>query len=72
MISIIHFISAKRRLKESKKTIYMMGGELECPPPILAQRDMIELEVQYYKEEAYRFVIGTIFVFAIILICSLF
>jgi hypothetical protein len=51
MISIIHYISAKRRLKESNKTVMMMGGEDECPPMLLAQRDMIALEAQYYREE---------------------
>lgn len=51
MISIIHYISAKRRLKESNKTVMMMGGEEECQPMLLAQRDMIALEAQYYREE---------------------
>jgi hypothetical protein len=51
MISIIHYISAKRRLKESNKTVMMMGGEEECQPMLLAQRDMIELEMKYYREE---------------------
>ena len=56
MISIIHYISAGRRLEEANKTIYMMGGEDECQPMLLAQRDMIELEKDYYKEEATRFI----------------
>ena len=51
MISLIHYISAKRRLKESKKTVMMLGGRDECPPMVLAQTDMIELEVEYYREE---------------------
>jgi len=65
MISIIHYISAGRRLEEANKTIYMMGGEDECQPMLLAQRDMIELERDYYKEEAKKFVAilcGIIFV----------
>lgn len=52
MISFIHYISSLRRLKESEKTVYMMGGEREAPPMILAQRDIIKLEVDYYKDES--------------------
>jgi len=52
MISFIHYISALRRLKESEKTVYMMGGDREAPPMILAQRDIIKLEVDYYKDES--------------------
>jgi len=52
MISYIHYISAKRRLKESEKTIHMMGGEVESSQMLCAQRDMIKLEVDYYGEES--------------------
>ena len=52
MISYIHYISAKRRLKESEKTILMMGGETESSQMLCAQRDMIKLEVDYYGEES--------------------
>jgi len=50
MISIIHYISASRRLTESEKTVYMLGGEREAPEMIRAQRDMIKLEKKYYEE----------------------
>jgi uncharacterized protein YacL (UPF0231 family) len=52
MISFIHYISAKRRLKEAEKSVYMLGGEREAPPMILAQRDMIKHEVEYYEDES--------------------
>jgi hypothetical protein len=52
MISYIHYISAKRRLKESEKTILMMGGETESSQMLCAQRDMIRLEVEYYGKES--------------------
>lgn len=52
MLSIINFFSAKARLKESKKTIDMMGGEDECQPMVLAQRDYLELEVEYYRKKS--------------------
>jgi len=51
MISIIHYVSAHRRLKESDKTIMMLGGVEECQPMIVAQNDMIRLEKEYYHEE---------------------
>jgi hypothetical protein len=51
MMSFVHYISALRRLKESEKTVYMMGGEREAPPMVLAQRDIIKLEVEYYQGE---------------------
>ena len=57
MISYIHYISAKRRLHESEKTIRMMGGETEAPQMLCAQRDMIRLEVEYYGEESTKLTI---------------
>jgi len=68
MISIIHYISAIRRLKESEKTVMMLGGESECQTMILAQRDMIKLEKEYYHDEVMKlailFVIFVPFTFA--------
>ena len=57
MISYIHYISAKRRLHESEKTIHMMGGETESSQMLCAQRDMIRLEVEYYGEESTKLTI---------------
>lgn len=54
MISIIHYISASRRLTESEKTVYMLGGEREAPAMIRAQRDMIKLEKDYYENRVYN------------------
>ena len=51
MRSIFNYFLAKKRLVESKKTIQMMGGENECQPMILAQRDFLELELNYHYEE---------------------
>ena len=51
MFSFIHYITAKKRLQESKKTIDMMGGEDDCQPMLLGQRDFLELEVLYHKKE---------------------
>jgi hypothetical protein len=45
----------------------MLGGESECQEMILAQRDMIKLEVDYYRDESFKFIKYFIF-FVIILI----
>ena len=55
MISIIHYVSACRRLKESDKTVMMLGGPAECQEMIVAQNDMIRLEKEYYHEEMVKF-----------------
>ena len=60
MIPYYYYIDAKRRLRESNITIDMMGGEDECQPMIVAQRDMLELEVDYYHTESIKFTIKTI------------
>lgn len=65
MLSLIHLFSAWRRLKESDKTVLMLGGRKECPPMIQAQNDMIRYELDFYKEESLkfiRFVLGLIIV----------
>jgi len=52
MLSIFHYFSAKERLVEHEKTIMMLGGESECQPMILAQRDFIKMELEYYRKPA--------------------
>jgi hypothetical protein len=65
MISFIHYVSALRRLKESEKTVHMLGGTHEAPPMILAQRDMIKNEVEYYQDESIKLGL-CLFAFAVI------
>jgi hypothetical protein len=48
---------ARLRLENAKQTIDMMGGEDECQPMLLGQRDMLELEVEYYRERSAKFTI---------------
>ena len=50
MFNLINYFQAKERLKESIKTIEMMGGEDECQPMLLGQRDFLMLEVDYYRD----------------------
>ena len=49
MRSIYYLWEAKRRLKACEEFIDLYGGEKECNAQILAQRDMIHLEVEYYR-----------------------
>jgi len=54
MLSVIHYVSAIRRLEEIEKTILMMGGsrhhDNDVPVTLVAQRDMVKREIEYYKE----------------------
>lgn len=52
MKSILYYFEAKQRLKLSRQTIDMMGGEKNCDAMLLGQRDILELEVEYYRKEA--------------------
>ena len=58
MISYYYLYEAKQRLANAKQTIEMMGGEDECQPMLLGQRDMLELEVKYYQKLSRFFTIG--------------
>lgn len=68
MISIVHYISACRRLKESDKTIMMMGGESECNEMLLGQNEMIKLEKQYYHDEMIKLAIYTLIVAPLVIV----
>ena len=65
MMCIIHYISALRRLKESDKTVAMLGGHDEAPPMIAAQNEMIRLEKDYYEEETWKFLTILLFIFIV-------
>jgi len=58
MLAYYYLYVAKQRLANTKETIEMMGGENECQPMILGQRDMLELEVEYYQKVCWFFTIG--------------
>ena len=44
----------------------MMGGEDECQPMLLGQRDMLELEVEYYRQQSAK---CTIFLLTLAVFC---
>lgn len=58
MLAYYYLYEAKQRLANAKETIAMMGGENECQPMLLGQRDMLELEVKYYQKTSRFFTIG--------------
>lgn len=55
MLPYFDYLEAKNRLKLAKETIELMGGEDECPPMVLGQRDYIELEVEYHQQQSKKF-----------------
>ena len=58
MLAYYYLYVAKLRLANAKQTIEMMGGENECQPMLLGQRDMLELEVEYYRKTSWFFTVG--------------
>ena len=66
MIPFFDYFNAKRRLKLANETIQMMGGENDCQPMLLGQRDYLELEVDYFREQSKKF---TIFLLTLAVFC---
>ena len=61
MMSLIHWLSAERRLEACERTIIALGGsrfhDNGVPSQLAAQRDMIKFEVEYYKEQSVIFLV---------------
>ena len=71
MIPYFDYLDAKNRLKLAKETIELMGGEDECPPMVLGQRDYLELEVEYHQLQSKKFTVLavlTIFIISSIMV----
>lgn len=66
VIPYYYYYVAKQSLVGAKKAIAMMGGEDECQPMLLGQRDMLELEVEYYRSQSTKF---TTFLLTLIIFC---
>ena len=49
MKNLFYFLQAKRRWESNNKTIELMDGVANCPYMLLAQKDMLELEMEHYK-----------------------
>ena len=71
MMSFIHYISAMRRLKELEKTVTLLKhdkySESDVPTMVLAQRDFVKLEVEYYKESVAKLILLLIIIFSLAL-----
>jgi len=67
MLSVIHYVSAVRRLEEIEKTILMMGGSRhhddDVPVTLVAQRDMVKREIEYYKDRCETILFFTFMIF---------
>ena len=72
MMSLVHLISAKRRLKELEKTVTMLKhdrySEDDVPVTVLAQRDFVKMEVEYYEEEARNLLLYTLFIIGFLIV----
>ena len=72
MMSFIHYISAMRRLKELEKTVTLLKhdkySESDVPTMVLAQRDFVKLEVEYYKDSVAKLILLLIIIFFLALI----
>jgi hypothetical protein len=60
-----------RRLKELEKTVTLLKhdkySESDVPTMLLAQRDFVKLEVEYYKESVARLILLLIIIFSLAL-----
>lgn len=58
MLCYLDYISAVRRLHEAEKTVTMLKGdkysERDVPVQVLAQRDFIKKEKEYYGNECVK------------------
>jgi len=67
MIPYIGYIQAKKSLALAKETIIMMGDSTNYM--LEAQKDMLELEVEHFREQSVKFtiVLLTVVVFCVTL-----
>ena len=67
MMCYLHYYSANKRLSEWEKTVKMLGGERNAGNQVLAQRDMVRLEKNYYADlcVTWNFILFFIMVLAI-------
>lgn len=72
MMCYLDYISASRRLHEAEKTVKMLSSskysENDVPKMVLAQRDFIKKEKEYFAEECvkWNFILG--FLLAIVML----
>ena len=68
MIPYIGYIQAKRSLALAKETITMMGDSTNYM--LEAQKDMLELEVEHFREQSVKFtiVLLTVVVFCVTIV----
>jgi hypothetical protein len=62
MIPYYNYYTAKKSLSLAKETIKMMGDSTNYM--LEAQKEMRELEVEYYRQESYKFTVILLTLFA--------
>tara|TARA_R110000868_G_scaffold98383_2_gene270737 strand:+ start:343 stop:579 length:237 start_codon:yes stop_codon:yes gene_type:complete len=69
MIPYVGYIQAKKSLALAKETIKMMGDSTNYM--LEAQKDMLELEVEHFRETSKKFTIFllTVLVFSVMMYC---
>jgi len=55
MLSYYYYWQAVRRFKQSEETLRMMAPDV--PPMLEAQHEMIEREMEYYRNESNKFTV---------------
>lgn len=67
MLCYLDYISAVRRLASAEKTVTMLKGdkysERDVPVQVLAQRDFIKKEKEYYGEQCIKWNFILLFLF---------
>jgi hypothetical protein len=48
MRNFVYYLQARRRWESNNKTIEMMDGVANCPYMLLAQKEMLELEMEHH------------------------
>lgn len=79
MFCYLDYISAVRRLGEAEKTVTMLKGdkysERDVPMQVLAQRDFIKKEKEYYGDECikWNFILAFLFwlSFVVYVVCKI-
>jgi hypothetical protein len=61
MLSYYHYWQAVKRLESSSKTLELMQPDV--PDMVQAQHEMIERELEYYREESQKFTIILLILF---------
>jgi len=72
MIPYYYYLDAKRRLHEMNLTIDAICSDGQDQPFLLAQRDIVKLEMEYYRDLSNKFAIIFLILFVVAVTIGLF